>query len=276
MTMRTVLFVAVLSLMRLCAVAQTADGVRLSVTYNVAYARTEGAPEASHDVMRLDIGGYSSHFYSLWKVRTQEELDKFNRSGNSDVADLSIATKAFSGAQSYHVYKNLPAPGRLVYTDVLPMSTVKYEEDMPRLAWNLLDGDTIVAGYRCQKAEAELRGRRWTAWYSTDIPVQDGPWKLCGLSGLILIATDSTGTFTFTCTGIERGDGSPIAVAKDDYYECTPQELQSEYLDLYSNFALYLQKATGNNVTDVMLKHVGAKALKKKKPILIETYEGKQ
>ena len=52
-------------------------------------------------------------------------------------------------------------------------------------------------------ATANYHGRDWTAWFTPDIPLQEGPWKLCGLPGLILEANESTGQHSFIATGLE-------------------------------------------------------------------------
>ena len=59
-------------------------------------------------------------------------------------------------------------------------------------------------------ATADFRGRRWTAWFATDIPISDGPWKLGGLPGLILEAYDKGHQYTFTAVGLERVAEEPI------------------------------------------------------------------
>ena len=59
-------------------------------------------------------------------------------------------------------------------------------------------------------ATTDFRGRHWTAWFATDIPVSDGPWKLGGLPGLILEAYDKGHQYTFTAVGLERVVEEPI------------------------------------------------------------------
>ena len=63
-------------------------------------------------------------------------------------------------------------------------------------------------------ATANFRGRHWTAWFATDIPVSDGPWKLGGLPGLILEAYDKGHQYTFTAVGLERVKEEPIVFTR--------------------------------------------------------------
>ena len=85
-----------------------------------------------------------------------------------------------------------------------------YEETMPMLDWNLMDGDTIICNYACQRASTTYRGRTWQVWYTPDLPYQDGPWKLQGLPGLILKAEDTSGDFCFEAIEIRRPIGEYI------------------------------------------------------------------
>lgn len=79
-----------------------------------------------------------------------------------------------------------------------------YVEEIPEPDWRISDEQAEVAGYSCQKAECDFRGRRWEAWFTTEIPVGEGPWKLRGLPGLILMARDSTGQFSFEVSGLSE------------------------------------------------------------------------
>ncbi len=65
-----------------------------------------------------------------------------------------------------------------------------YTDSVPDLKWTLVDETKTVCGQVCHKAEADFRGRHWTAWYC-DIPISEGPWKFGGLPGLILEVEDS-------------------------------------------------------------------------------------
>lgn len=78
-----------------------------------------------------------------------------------------------------------------------------YKEPLGEMQWQIGDSTKTILGYDCISAETDYRGRHWTVWFTPDIPVQDGPWKLCGLPGLILEAADSSGQHSFIADGIE-------------------------------------------------------------------------
>ncbi|WP_157998027.1 GLPGLI family protein [Bizionia argentinensis] len=64
------------------------------------------------------------------------------------------------------------------------------KDEIPNYEWVLATDTLTVAGYACKKATTErvLFGRKQhiTAWYSDDIPINDGPMAFNGLPGLIL------------------------------------------------------------------------------------------
>ncbi len=80
----------------------------------------------------------------------------------------------------------------------------RYKVDMSDLKWELNDSVKNILGYECQLAEADYHGRKWYAWFAPDIPVQDGPWQLCGLPGLIMQAATDGGDYEFIIKGIQK------------------------------------------------------------------------
>jgi GLPGLI family protein len=62
------------------------------------------------------------------------------------------------------------------------------KEKKEKINWTLLNETKKVGDFNCLKATGKFRGRIYTAWYTLEIPVPYGPWKLQGLPGLILEA----------------------------------------------------------------------------------------
>jgi GLPGLI family protein len=80
----------------------------------------------------------------------------------------------------------------------------------PDIRWNILDSTKKIGNYTCSKATVHFRGRDYTAWFTPEIPVPYGPWKLVGLPGLILQAYDSTGNIRFKVQKVTFGNAGTI------------------------------------------------------------------
>ena len=72
------------------------------------------------------------------------------------------------------------------------------------MKWELLQGDSTIAGYQCQKAKTRLFGRDYIAWYAPDVELPYGPYKFYGLPGLIFKVQDTQNNFIFTLTGLQK------------------------------------------------------------------------
>ncbi len=97
----------------------------------------------------------------------------------------------------------------------------QYEVDMNDFQWELCDSTAIVLDYECNLATADYHGRKWKAWFAPEIPVQDGPWQLCGLPGLIMKADTEDGEYGFIITGLQECNESfkPVLIDEDALYK---------------------------------------------------------
>ncbi|MDR1369104.1 MAG: GLPGLI family protein, partial [Dysgonamonadaceae bacterium] len=70
--------------------------------------------------------------------------------------------------------------------------------------WEILSDTATILGYACQKAQCHYRGRDWEAWFTTEIPISEGPWKFYGLPGLITKLNDRKKHYSFVLTGFQE------------------------------------------------------------------------
>ncbi|MDR6514897.1 GLPGLI family protein [Chryseobacterium camelliae] len=83
-----------------------------------------------------------------------------------------------------------------------PMS-IAYNET-PKFDWKILNEKEKIGAYNAQKATTEFGGRKWTAWFSTDLPFQDGPYKFSGLPGLIVKIEDEAKDYSWVLQGNKK------------------------------------------------------------------------
>ena len=140
-----------------------------------------------------------------------------------------------------YIYKNYPQ-GKVTEKAYFDGIRRRYEEDWEKQDWKITDSVKTIIGYECFMATAEFRGRRWTAWFTPEIPIQDGPWKLCGLPGLILEAYDTNRDYSFTADGIRQNGISDVGyMAYDEdggVYKCSRDKFLNDWWRFAnSNFA---------------------------------------
>ncbi len=71
-----------------------------------------------------------------------------------------------------------------------------------KISWSLMGETKKIGNFECQKAKAHFRGRNYYVWFTTEIPLSTGPWKLNGLSGLILEVQEENGLIHIIATSI--------------------------------------------------------------------------
>ncbi|MBO9692704.1 GLPGLI family protein [Chryseobacterium sp.] len=95
----------------------------------------------------------------------------------------------------YFITKVIPEQ-KVYYYEKAAGKQIYYEEDRP-IKWEVTNAVEKQNGYSAQKAVTEFGGRVWTAWFTKEIPLSDGPYKFSGLPGLIVKLEDDKGDYKF-------------------------------------------------------------------------------
>lgn len=170
----------------------------------------------------LDISPEKSVFYSENRIKRDSVMKATFQSGGA----RSFNREQMEGLRSninYSVEKDKKTQ-KMMFKDRIGRDVYTYEEDRP-LSWKILSETTKIGDYKVQKAETEFGGRKWTAWFTTDLPYQDGPYKFGGLPGLIVKAEDDKGEYSFDLMKNYKIDdfpamnqfGNTIKVKRGDY-----------------------------------------------------------
>lgn len=181
---------------------KTIDHARYRITYETkSVNNTEVTPYVYYtDEMRLDIGHVATRFYSYTKFRDDSLFVEYAKHGGNLLA-YDFSSK---GSIQWEFYTNYPK-GKTTYFDRNTMVQYRIEEPLSTPQWQLVpDSMQTILGYNCHLATCSLGGREWKAWYTDDVPLSYGPYKLGGLPGLVLRASDAEQQFIFECIGIQQ------------------------------------------------------------------------
>ncbi|MBS1642798.1 MAG: GLPGLI family protein [Bacteroidetes bacterium] len=100
------------------------------------------------------------------------------------------------------------------------LAYIKYlvEDNCPRIQWKINNIQKTIKGFHCQNASGYFRGRTYEVWFTTEIPISSGPWKLFGLPGLILEASDIKKQVQFHFINLEKATLKQIEIIKLPQY----------------------------------------------------------
>lgn len=171
------------------------------------------------EMMLLDVDKKGSSYYSQQKfLADSTSKADLERQLKLSPNNLNISRTDKPGQVSYKVTKQYPDFKTYLFTKV-SSDSYKIEEDQ-KPEWKILPDKQQIGTYNAQKATTNFGGRQWTAWFSTDLPFQDGPYKFYGLPGLIVKIEDKTGTHSMTLVG-----NKTIEIAADKELDL-PQGIQ--------------------------------------------------
>lgn len=148
------------------------------------------------ELMVLDATKTGSKFYSLKKsIADSIHQDRLQKKAR-DFSGLDY------GLVHYVVEKNYP-DFQIEFFNIFEMDKYKVAEKR-KLAWKILPDKEKIGELNTQKASVNFAGRTWTAWFTTEIPIQDGPYKFHGLPGLIVKMEDKTQSHSFVLKEIKK------------------------------------------------------------------------
>ena len=142
----------------------------------------------------LDSKGTESFFYPEKRIKRDSVIQVSVQSGGSIRPDRTTMENLRSD-MNYTIEKDL-SNQKVYFKDRIARDIYIYTEDRP-MNWKILPETAKIGDYKAQKATLDFGGRLWTAWFTQDIPLMDGPYKFHGLPGLIIKIEDSKGDYSF-------------------------------------------------------------------------------
>ena len=175
---------------------------------------------ATIETARLDISPEKSLFYGEGRIKRDSVMQRMRETRNFDRNAMQNLRSSIDYIVEKDLIKNIT-----YFKTRLGRDQYTYEEDR-KMDWKILPETVKIGEYEAQKAETTFAGRKWYAWFTQDIPFQDGPYKFKGLPGLIVKVEDAKGDYSFDLQqskkitefpNFDNRGGNPIKVKRADF-----------------------------------------------------------
>ena len=161
---------------------------------------------------------------------------------------------------------------QIVYTTFLMWDKYKVKQEV-QWDWKLTSEFSKILNYDVQKATTEYGGRKWTAWFTKEIPIPDGPYKFRNLPGLILKIADSQNYHVFELKGIKPGQDQFIypdlnnyrefELKYDQFVKKTKNYRQNPTADLVGRIPDQTDSEGKHRTSDEIIRELNQKALER-------------
>lgn len=169
----------------------------------------------------LDTDGKKSIFYAENSMKRDSVMERMRATKNFDRSQMENLRSNLQ----FTIEKDLTNQ-TLIYKSRIGRDNYSYSET-PVFAWKILAETVKIGDYQTQKAETNFGGRTWYAWFTQEVPLQDGPYKFGGLPGLIVKVQDEKGDYSFDLMQTKKiaetyqplNRGQVITLSKSKYTE---------------------------------------------------------
>ncbi len=176
--------------------------------YSFDYIRDSINNTYSNDIINLDLSQEGSFCYSQYSWELDSLLlaphgYKLYRAliANAIKKEGPLSISYPHRRSKFMIQKKYNQPYILVQ-NWLDGEYYQYDDKKSDFIWEITDNTDTIKGYPVVQATCLYHGRKWNAWFTTELPWSDGPWKFTGLPGLIIKITDSSGLYLFELQSI--------------------------------------------------------------------------
>lgn len=244
--MKHILLIIFFSLIYFTAFAQDIDSSIVNIHY-MASVKVRVEEKTRETEMLLSIGNKYSVFCDRWNLARKEATDSVKKAGGKFPEMMKARSKYPSPSLLNYIYINYPQKGERMEIEFLGKD-VYYTEKIEPIKWELTDRDTIIAEYNCLSAIGTYHGHKWHVYYTTEIPLSVGPWKLHGLPGAILYAKEDLGNATFDAIEVRTPKKVLPIPNLSKAIKCTRKDFQEMKIEEAHNPNEFTKKRFGYNL----------------------------
>lgn len=231
----------------LCLSAFIIDNTNYKVVYKVRYISHLDTKTVKTERAFLIIKNNQESSYTTENTYKQDSIKQLVREGILAAQEVMNDKYPKTGFNHF-VQKNYKEQSLRIH-NLIAIDNYIYNQKN-ELVWQLYPDTLKVQNYVCNKATTTYEGRDYIAWYTTEIPISDGPYKFWGLPGLIIKIYDTENHYTFTLESFEKYTGKSYSV---------PYQTRKTYEVTYDKFKTLSKEFTENPLKT--LENIGMKGI---------------
>lgn len=160
------------------------------------------------ETMYLDISKKGSKFYSHNKAVADSLIKEMDKKGTHDFKNITFG-------KVDHIVEKTSPDYKILFFDKVDMDNYKILDDRV-LDWKISPEKEKIGAFNAQKATTNFAGRQWVAWFTTEIPFQDGPYKFRGLPGLIIKIEDKSKSHSFVLAEVKNLNANEVWMSENE------------------------------------------------------------
>ncbi|WP_257984703.1 GLPGLI family protein [Psychroflexus sp. MES1-P1E] len=191
------------------------------------------AESVQSETMLLFTGGASSRFSSEGQHIGDSIQSAYQEREKTPQSFREMRSKMPKTEFNYYIGKNVDSR-KISYREKIIKDYYEYIEDLSNLEWDILTETKKIAGFKVQKAKTNYAGRHYTAWFTSEIPIPDRPYKFNGLPELIVKIADEKEFYVFELTGFKSLKNPIFNIENKEEYLKTDKSIFLEIKEEYN------------------------------------------
>lgn len=259
-----IILITFLSLLFFNSVSWSQESVNYIIYYNLSYQYDSTNDKSHNEKMALYVYNNYSYFSSYNHIlgdSVQRMIEK-NFDPNSGELDLT----KYDIPRTNFPFRIIKSPEQIrVYHEHLAI--YRYLEDPSSFCWEIQNETITINGLKCQKALVTHGGRNYTAWFTTDIPINSGPYIFTGLPGLIVKIHDDRDHYNFTLLEIKKSTKDLPIEEPQSFQEITKAEFLKMMNDYRRNPIIHIKQYANINLSPEDIRRIKEREKRKNNPI---------
>ncbi len=260
------------------------EKITLHIKYEFLHSRNaEQVDVISKENVVLSVSDKSSRYCSERRYNEVMQIAEKKSTGNA--GQNSGSAKVVSGGplllvnnsgplMKEEIIKKFEDEKLFIYTS-LGFKSFQIETPIPEIKWEIKPESRNIGNIKCQKAIGDYAGRTYIAWFAPELPYNDGPWKLSGLPGLILEASDDKNEVQFKFKELirssEKRKESLVSFNKSRYNQPISLKSYNRLKNAFESDPVGVSRAQVNNAR-VLISNVNGDSNKDAANLKIKKY----